>query len=242
MYILIRLFLCYIILVNNNFAFATQSDPLFRCSYDTASKERILHSKPKMFKKDGRPKATAGVMLYTYSKGKAYILIGREKQDVNDPVSSGKYSEFSGSVELKPNKSSESFLEGSIRELEEETAGTYRLDSEYILENGKACYQRSVNREVMINFVEAPFYTKKDTLINNRNNSNISTHKEKDDFMWIKAEDLLNNYSKESCVDVHDIEGNSICIKLRSFLAEMLKDKKFKHTLQDIIDDNKSAK
>ncbi|MBA8667573.1 hypothetical protein H1Q59_06695 [Holosporaceae bacterium 'Namur'] len=200
-----------------------------------------MHSRPKMSKKDGRPKATAGIMLYTYSKGKAYILIGREKQDVNDPVSSGKYSEFSGSVELKPNHSSESFLEGSIRELEEETAGTYRLDSNYIIKNGKSCYQKLINREVMINFVEAPFYTEKDILIKNRNASQVLSHKEKDDFMWIKAEDLLNNYSQESCVDVHDIEGNSICIKLRSFLAEMLKDKMFKHTLQNIIN-NKSAK
>ena len=43
-------------------------------------------------------------------------------------------------MELKSNGTSESFLEGCIRECKEESAKTYTLDKEYILKNSHVYY------------------------------------------------------------------------------------------------------
>ncbi len=195
-----------------------------------------------MFKEeDGRPKATAGVLLYIYSKeGDAYLLLGRERIDLEERKAAGKYSEFSGSMELVAPNKPETFLEGCLRECREETASIYNLHPSYALSKSYLYFDTKPQREIAIIIIEAPKYVSREDLLLQRNAQKDIHMLDKDDFKWLKVRDFIHNKPNESgVITVKDLEGNSTIIPLRSFFLEYLKDENFLNILRQI--DKKNA-
>lgn len=210
-----------------NYAVTASSVPI--TSTLNLNQTEYLHQQPHKFKNDGRPKATAGILLYTYSeKGDAYILLGRERIDGNDKSSAGTYSEFSGSMELIEHGRSETFLEGCLRECREETAYLYDLDANYVLSHGYFYFLTKPAREIALIVIEAPFYISPAELIQKCKISNNVHSQDKDDFKWVKASNIIGRKpSSSGTLAVEDLQGRQTIIRLRSFFLEYLNDPEF---------------
>ncbi len=215
-----------------------KENKLFEYCTPEHQRSEILNLKPHSFKEDGRPRATVGVILYSYDRnGEGYILLARERIDDKDQKSAGKYSEFGGSIELNSKLESETFLEASLRELKEESAGTYKLTKNEFLKNTfSSCYQNTKKREVVISIGNAPLYISSHDLSKARNNSKEANAKDKDEFRWLSINDLLN--IKDFIATKHKIKTIDNLkeeITFRSYFLEYLQDPNFRKILQELI-------
>lgn len=200
------------------------------------SQAELLYQTPHKFKSDGRPKATAGVLLYTYSQaGDAYILLGRERIDGNDKSSAGTYSEFSGSMELTAHGQPETFLEGCLRECREETASLYDLDATYVLSHGYFYFSTKPEREIALIIIKAPFYIAPSELLKECKTTNDVHSQDKDDFKWVKASDFIGKRpSLSGTIAVENLQGRQTIIRLRSYFIEYLNDPEFIRIIKQI--------
>lgn len=181
----------------------------------------ILNSTTNLFKEDGRPKASIGTVLYTYaSNGETYILIGRENATKKG---GSQYCELGGSLELIKPGHAESFLTGCIRECEEESAGTYKIDKEYALKNSFTIFRKKPERDEVYIFLKAPLYVSSDELMKAVNQAADSHSTEKDKFIWASLSNLMQNCLFSSQCEVKDIEGKKEEITLRPYFLNILK-------------------
>ena len=210
---------------------ASSGDP-FSCVIEPALKKNIFDLKPQNFKQDGRPKATAGVIMYYPGDEGPYILLGQESSE-DDALDN--YSEFGGSVELKSNGESEDFSQASLRELAEESIGIYRLSHDYLTNNSVTCYQKKSNREVVINFVKAPYYINSKFFLEARALTKIKVSQDKKDFRWIKLQDLLMiSHLEDKFYQLTDIENQPLDIKFRPYFIDMFNDADVRQALNKL--------
>lgn len=188
----------------------------------------LLDQKPRIFKADGRPKATAGILLYAIKNGKAYVLLGQETKDKT-------YCEMGGSMELLKNGHSETFLHGAIRECAEETAGVYKLKPSYVRQKKHIYYENKKERQVVIIFVPAPFVSTNADLSKAVSKAKHRKQKEKSDFQWLDASQLAVVKRKNSKTYIlRNSEGQDCIIRFRRNFRHMLLTREFKQILHKL--------
>lgn len=164
-------------------------------------------------KPDRRPLGTVGVLFFTYIDDVPHFLLARESQGSHK----GTYSEFGGSLELNAQGEAETFLEGCIRECNEESSGLYNPSPEDLFQS-KIYYEKtSKGREVVLCLVETKNVFQTSDLLAAQQHFQDSHFKEKDALSWINVNDLLNE-----------------SIKLRPFFKEIIEKPKFKMLIEGL--------
>lgn len=218
---LIVVFYCVIFAINIFPTYASSSELYLDSEKNYHRNLKILNSTTHLFKEDGRPKASIGTVLYTYApNGEVYILIGRENPT---KTGAGHYCELGGSLELLKPQHAESFLAGCIRECEEESAGSYKIDTEYALKNSFTIFRQKPERDEVYIFLEAPKYISAHELMEAVNQAANPHSKEKDSFKWVSLSSLMENCLFNSQCEVQDIGGNKEVITLRPYFLDILK-------------------
>lgn len=189
-----------------------------------------------------KERGTGGVILMHYDKGTLYFLLGREDINSGKSDKAGQFCDLGGSVELDGNR----IIDNIIRELKEESMGQFDISAEQLLQNGYMLYKKSPKgREIFYIFYPLD---EKDFIHQNvlnqyrkalRKQKNIpETWLEKDQFIWVKAEDLLKVpfQKSEEEITVQDINSEAHKIKLRKyFIEDCLEHPAFERLLKILI-------
>jgi len=186
----------------------------------------LLQAKPTLFKANGQPQATAGLIPYVAYEGQVYVLLGRQAW-----VDKHNYSELSGKVE-KPHNHLESFLTAALREGLEETCGVYALTKDSILKHYYLYFENTPKRQVALIFVPVTYMAgsvlKEKVLYNKKPECT-----EKNEFQWLNVKDLLAIAGKPpGSYPIDSFQRGKQSLKLRKYFKVMLKEPAFQEILK----------
>jgi len=167
---------------------------------------------------NGQPLAAAGVALYALINGHPHLLLARETKD-------GTYTLFGGKLD-----SGETFAQGALRECWEESAGLYHF-SRQDLNYGRVYYGLDSNgHEGIFVFLKTDQIFTTPDLLTAQSRFKDESFFEKDDFVWVPFEVLLNHPPTQDFLRLK--EGHTL--KLRDRFKEALAYPAFLQMLRQI--------